>query len=601
MSDQDNPLDSAIRVVPGSYEDALAHGEALLGDHPEAALRQAETILRGGAEPRALRLAAAALRGLGRNDDAERAELAAIQEGFKDPALEAIAVATADGRNAEAVDQTRNLLKRNGDDLLAMTLGAEAAIASWNLQLAEAWLRDVQDRAPSYLRASMLLATCLSKQIRMREAISVLEEVVARKPDNTQALTFLAKLTAEVRENEDAVRLHERLTVLDGDRPERWINLAQHYRIAGKSEQAVAAFRRALEIKPDNGAAWWSLANYFQSSLTEADVAKIRAAAGELKGKPKAGAMLLALGLLEEAAGNHEAAFSDFVAGKRIRLDEQPYDPQPVSDAVDQVIHTFDKAFIGRHGDTGFADNSPIFILGMPRSGTTLVEQILGRHSQIEPAGELQIMQRLAEAARRTADNPDQYSGLLRSMTSEDFAILGKRYVSASSDYRRSRKPHFIDKNNLNWMHVGLVLLALPNAKVIDVRRNAVDCCWANFKMLFADTFPAANDLRHVGRFYRDYVRLIDYLADALPGRILRVRYEDVVGDIEGQTRRMLDHLELPFEADCLEFHRSTGAIATASSEQVRQPLNRRGIGSSDPYRPWLGPLLEELGPLADA
>ena len=604
MSDQNNvtgsvTADPAVRVIGGSFEDAVQHGRRLLDEHPEAALRQAETLLRSRPDSSAFRLAGAALRALRRPAEAEQAELAAIQAAFRDPELEAIAIATAEGRNANALESARIYLDQNEDDLLALTLAAEAAINCWELETSEKWLRTVLERAPSYLRASILLATCLSKQIRPRAAIAVLEEVVRRKPNNAQVLTLLAQLRAEVRDNDLAVSLHERLVELEGDRPGRWVNLAQHYRIVGRSDDAVAAFRQALSIDPNNGSAWWSLANYFRSTLTEEDETAIREALELQTGAAERGALSLALGLIEDAAGDYPAAFADFAEGKKLRLEHQPYDPEPISTAVNAVIRTFDAGFIEKHRSTGFADDSPIFILGMPRSGTTLVEQILGRHSQIEAAGELQIAQRLAEAARHEAEDPEDYAGMLRSLDKGDFARIGERYVTASAEYRASDKPHFTDKNNLNWLHIGLILLSLPKAKVIDVRRSALDCCWANFKMLFADRFPATNDLRHVGRFYRDYVKLIDFVATAMPGRILQVCYEDVVADIEGQTQRILDYLQLPFEADCLDFHRSTGAIATASSEQVRQPLNRRGIGSADSYRAWLGPLIEELGPLA--
>jgi hypothetical protein len=187
----------------------------------------------------------------------------------------------------------------------------------------------------------------------------------------------------------------------------------------------------------------------------------------------------------------------------------------------------------------------------------------------------------------------------LDSLSSDALAALGERYVSRTSVYRKSNKPLFIDKLNFNWVHLGFLISALPNAKIIDVRRNALDCCWANFKMLFTEGHPASNDLRHIGRFYCDYARFVDGIAAAASGRILSVRYEDVVDNIEVETRRMLDFVGLKFEPACLDFHLSTDVVATASSEQVRQPLNRRGIGSAKPYRPWLGPLIEELGPLA--
>jgi len=211
------------------------------------------------------------------------------------------------------------------------------------------------------------------------------------------------------------------------------------------------------------------------------------------------------------------------------------------------------------------------------------------------------MIQRLAERARHEVGDAGEYAAILKRLPDDRLTRVGEEYVRASKNYRLTDKPRFIDKNNLNWMHIGLILLALPNARILDVRREPLDCCWANFKMLFADGFPATNDLAHVGKFYADYVRLLDAMAVAAPGRILQVRYESVVDNAETQLRRMVDFLGLPFEVQCLEFHLSTDAVATASSEQVRQPLNRSGVDRWKPYAQWLQPLRDALGPLAHA
>ena len=446
----------------------------------------------------------------------------------------------------------------------------------------------------------MLLATCLAKQVKMREALAVVEEVVARKPNNVVALTHLAQFRSEVRDIEETVLLHERLVSLDESQPEGWIYLAQNYRIVGRADDSIRALRRALAIDPFSGSAWWTLANYFAAHLDDSDEKAIRKALSERAGKLDEAALHLALGILADRARNHEAAFGHFVAGKNLRLKHQYYDPDPISAAVDRVTDLFSSEFYERRKSSGSGDASPIFILGMPRSGTTMVERILGRHSEVEGAGELQIVPRLAEIARRRMDHdPTDYAALLDGLPAAELAWVGERYVQASKDYRRTNKRRFVDKNNLNWMQIGLILIALPEARIIDVRRDALDCCWANFKMLFAEGFPAANDLRHVGRFYSDYVRLVDAMKDSAPDRILSVRYEDIVDDISRQTRRMLEFLGLDYEPQCIDFHQAPDAVATASSEQVRRPLNREGIGSARPYRPWLGALIEELGPLA--
>jgi cytochrome c-type biogenesis protein CcmH/NrfG len=577
----------------------LANGQRLLEGDPAAALKQAEALVRLKQDARVFRLAAAACRKLGLKADAEGAELGAIQASLDEPEMKKASLAEAEGHSADALAIARQFLQANPDDLLAMTVIAEASINLWDLEEAEEGLRAVIRRAPTFLRASMLLATCLVKQVRTGDAIAVLDEVVARKPTNVAVLTFLGQSRATVGDIEEAASIYEKLLSLDPRRVEWWVLLGQHHRALGRRESAIGAFRQALSIEPFNASAWWTLTNYFTREVDDKDAATIEKALTEQVGYPQEGSLHLALGLLADRDDKYAEAFDHFAEGKKIRLAHQPYDPDRVSAGVDSVIKLFTADFFERRKAAGWHDPSPIFIVGLPRSGTTLVERILGRHHAVEGAGELQIIPRLAEVARRRADNPEDYAAMLDTLADSQLAWVGKRYVEASRDFRRTNKPMFIDKANLNWMQIGLILLALPDAKIIDVRRNALDCCWANFKMLFAEGYPAANDLRHVGRFYRDYVRLLDAMNAAAPGRILPVRYEDVVDDIEGQTRRMLSFLGLEFEQHCLDFHLSTGAVATASSEQVRQPLNRQGIGSAEPYRQWLGPLIEELGPLA--
>jgi tetratricopeptide (TPR) repeat protein len=584
-----------------TFEEDLAEGQRLLDGDPSAALKQAEALVRVKGDARVFRLAAAACRKLGYKADAEGAELGAIKASLEEPEMKKAALAEAEGDSAEAMAIARQFLEANPDDLLAWAVIAEALINLWDLEQAEETLRQILQRAPTFLRASMLLAGCLIKQVRMGEAIALLDEVVARKSTNLPALTLLAQSLGTVLRIEQAAAVHERLLSLNPREVDGWVQISQHYRALGRRDQAVRALRQGLAIEPYNGGAWWTLANYFPREVDGRDSETIRMGLTAQAGNAQEGSLNLALGLIADRDGRHEDAVGHFVEGKRICLANQPYDPDRISAGVDSVIKRFTPDFFERRKAAGWQDPSPIFIVGMPRAGTTLVERILGRHHAIEGAGELLIIPRLAEVARRKAEDSEDYAAMLEILADPQLAWVGRRYIEASTDFRSTDKPMFIDKANLNWMQVGLILLALPNAKVIDVRRNALDCCWANFKMLFAGGYPAANDLRHVGRFYRDYVRLFDAIQVAAPGRILPVRYEEVVDDIEGQTRRILEYLGLQFEPQCLDFHLATGTVATASSEQVRQPLNRKGIGSAEPYRQWLGPLIEELGHLAEA
>jgi len=589
------------QVRGGSFEQALANGQHLLDQHPEVALEQAQTLLRSGAEPRALRLAAAAFRRLGRAADAEAAELAAIQAGLKNSELEKAALAQEKGQSREAKAIAEDFLRRHPDDLLALTIAADAAIDLWDLDRAEEMLRTVLERAPTFLRASVLLAKCLMRAARARDAIAVLEEVLLRKPDNRPALIHMALLQAEVGDLEQAAAVDEKLLSLDENDRDRWIHHAHHLRILGRGDDAKNAFRRAIALDPGGGAAWWGLANYYLSDIDDRDRAAIQAAHADRAGTAAdTGSLHLAEAILAEQRGDFQEAFKHFAAGKQLRLAAQPHDPDGVTAEVEDSIRIFTPNLYAERTEAGSFDPSPIFIIGIQRSGSTLVERILARHTSIEGAGELPIMPRMVERLRYRAGDGGNYASLVASMEPAELKELGRTYIERSRDFRYSEAPRFTDKLNYNWLHLGLIRLVLPNAKVIDVRRNALDCCWANFKMMFAEGHPAANDLQHLGLFYRDYVRLVDAIETARPGGVLQLRYEDLVDDIESATRRMLGFIGLDYEPDCIDFHLSTGAVATASSEQVRRPLNRQGIGTWRPYAPWLQPLREALGPLAD-
>lgn len=590
-----DPLEPSVEV---SIDNLLAAVRDLLDSDPRSALEQAEALLPSAPDPRVFRLAAEACRRLGLTADAEDAELAAIQAGFREPQLNAAAIAGQDGRNVEARGIVDRFLQAHPDDLLALTMAAESDVHDWQLQLAEQRLRIVLERAPSFLRAIMLLSKCLMFQARIREAITLVEEVVRRKPNNRTALQYLGELLAEANDHERSVETYGRILKAEPAALDLQIVQAQHFRILGRKDEAKAAFRRALALDRNNGAAWWGLTYYFTSDITDADVESMRRAVAERGDSAEDGGPLhLALAIVAERSGDHAAAFEHVSAGKRLRESISPYNPNVSARDVDRMLEILTPEHFETLQSAGFADDSPIFVIGMPRSGSTLLERILSCHSQIEPGGELQIIPRLHERLRRESGIP--YPDRIAAMDADELHALGKWYIERLGDYRTSNKPHIVDKLNTNWFHVGLIRLMLPKARILDIRRNALDCCWSNYKLLFAEGTLAANDMRHIARFYRDYVRLVDGINRAAPGGILQVRYEDLVDDIEGQTRRILRFLGLDYEPACVDFHLSTSAVATPSSEQVRRPINRDSIGSAEPYRQWLGPMIEELGDLA--
>jgi hypothetical protein len=368
---------------------------------------------------------------------------------------------------------------------------------------------------------------------------------------------------------------------------------AQNLRAAGRRQESLSAFRSAIELSPDGGAAWWGLAQYFPETLDDADISRIRLMLDQVpSGSEDAGLLRIALSIFHDRRGHTEEAFREISTVKAMRAPSPPYDPDVLTRHIDSLIAGF-RAQLFPSSTVGHADSStPIFVVGMPRSGSTLVERILGRHSLIEGAGEIQVLPRLV-----AAQLPRRGSGLRTfepSVLSSDMvANLAEKYLERSRDFRRSAKPMFVDKYNGNWIHAGLIRLMFPRAKILDVRRNALDCCWSTFKMMFGD--PYAHDQRHLARYFADYTRFMDAIDRAAPGGILSVSYEAVVDNVEREIRRILSFLEIDWEPQCVDFHLSDHPVATPSSEQVRRPLFREGIGAAEPYRKWLGPLIGEL------
>jgi tetratricopeptide (TPR) repeat protein len=589
-------------VTGGSVEQGLANGWDMLEDHPEQALRQAETLLKLGPDPRALRLAAAAHRKLGDPKKAQAAELVAVEASLNNPRLRAAAEAQQSRRSEEASAIAAAFLQEQPGDLLALAISAETAIDARRLDRAEEMLRHALGRAPQFVQAAVSLARCLILQSRLKDAIAEIEEVLRHKPNNFVALRLYARLLSDTRDHEGAAAIYERLITMDDREIDLWINYASTLRFIGRRQDAELALRRALSMDEGHGGAWWGLVDLAPEIITDGDIETMRKALAERRDRPQEAASLaFALGIVLDRRGEHAAAFEHLAEGNALHLQFQPYNPDDVSREVDSAIATFAAPYFARHKGEGVRDASPIFIVGMPRSGSTMVERILGRHSRIEAAGELPIIPRLTEQLGQQPGGFGRYHQKLASIGADEVREMGEQFLQRSLAFRRTEKTRFTDKLHMNWRHLGLIHLILPNARIIDVRRNPIDCCWSNFKLQFATGHPAASDLAHIGRFYRDYVRHMEHFRTIAPDRILEIRYEDVVDDIDGQMRAVFAFLGLEFEPQSLDFHLSAEPVATASSEQVRRPLNREGLGAWRPYRQWLGPLVEALGPLADA
>ena len=591
-------LSPGREVRPGSLDEALRNGRKLLKTRPDAALAQAHAIL--NRDPRnndALRLAASAHRLRGEPVEAEQAELTAIKNSDADPALRQAVAALKSGNASDAARVTAERLRHQPDDLAAMTLSAEALIAQKRWEQSVPLLRRVLERAPNFAAAERLLVDALVKQAKYKSALEKLEARAAN--GDAQSLRSLAKVQAESNDLEAAAVNFERALELEDHQPVTWTDYAGVLRFLGRKLESRLAYRRALGIDPNNGQAWWGLVNLDPTQVSDEEFTYIREAlAADGLSPEQLSNLHFAVAQVLDAKEQFEEAFEHFQRGNDIWKPLNPHDAEKLSKYVDESIEQLPACPIRSGADgTQFAPG-PVFVIGMPRSGSTLVDRILGQHSACENVGELQIVMNIAHDLT-THEKGISLPVQVARLSSHKIRDLGQRYLERAAEVRHTDKPYFTDKMHMNWRLLPLILRMFPQAPIIDVRRSAMDCCWSNYKMLFARGHTASTDLVWLGQSYRDYVRLMDEIDAMAPGRVLRVDYESFVDDPEAGTRRMLSYLGLSFEPQCLEFHRSSAPVATASSEQVRRPINREGIGAWKPYGQWLGPLREALGPLA--
>jgi hypothetical protein len=362
--------------------------------------------------------------------------------------------------------------------------------------------------------------------------------------------------------------------------------------------ESITAYRRALSLEPTLGEVWWSLANLKTFRFSDADVRAMRQAlAREDLSDDDRMHFNFALGKALEDAAAYQDSFSHYAAGNALRRIQHGYDPEEMSSFVRRSKALLTREFFAERAGAGVQARDPIFIVGLPRAGSTLIEQILGSHPLVE--GTMELPQ-LPNIARRLAGPKQQEEGTflkrLATLTRDELQALGEEYLADTRIMRKTDAPFFIDKMPNNFLYVGLIHLILPNATVIDARRHPLGCCFSCFKQHFARGQWFSYGLEDLGRYYRDYVDLMAHIDEVLPGRVTRVFYETVVADTEAEVRRLLDACRLPFDSKCLRFHENDRAVRTASSEQVRKPIYRDGVDQWRHYQPWLEPLERALG-----
>jgi predicted Zn-dependent protease len=514
------------------------------------------------------------------------------------PQVVAATALFSDGELAPAEQIVRAFLLAHGDHPEAMRLLAKIGMARDVLDDAELLLEAALALAPDYRAARYDYADVLVQRHKYVLAREQVARLLALEPANVDYRILAATIAVGLGEHERAIALYRGLIAEAPDFPDAHLWMAHALKTVGQVPEAIQAYRAAAAARPDFGDAYWSLANLKTYRFSDAEMARMRAEEAAPATAPVDRLHLcFALGKALEDRGETAESWAYYERGNALKRAESRYRPEILEANTRRQIQVCTADFFRSRGDWGAADADPIFVLGLPRSGSTLIEQILASHSQVEGTQELADIQRTVldiQGREPDLDNP-RYPAALAQMTAQDFRRLGERYLADTRVYRTG-KPFFIDKMPNNFRHVGLIHLMLPNARIIDARREPMACCFSNLKQLFAQGQEFAYSAEDIARYYRTYLDLMAHWDAALPGRVLRVHHEDVVADLEGSVRRLLDHCGLEFERPCVDFHKTRRSVRTPSSEQVRQPIFRDGLDQWQAYGPWLAPLETALG-----
>ena len=524
------------------------------------------------------------------------------QRPLREPKLIQAANALENGITAEAQRIATKFLAKHPRNADALNIMAEIAKTVGNSAQAEYHLAQCVRWAPDHQAYRYNYVLVLIERNKFKGALAETDILLATSPRNPLFRCLKGHVLNKYRRYAEAAEVFRDLTVEYPDATDAWLGLGNALRsLGGHSDEVTSCLRRVTGLDPACAAAWWGLASTKTYRFTDEDV---RIMEQQL---PNSGLgtnaridLNYALGKACDDVGQFEKSFQYYSRGNAIRRVGLDYDPDVTTAMVARARVVFTPELFRERAQAGCPSAEPIFVVSMQRSGSTLTEQILGSHSQIEVAGELQTMLQLVGAQVMPKTGPDYPNGT-DTLTPDDLRSLGEKYLENSRLHRPGNKPFFVDKNCYNLWHAGLIHLILPNAKIIDVRRHPISCCWANFTVSFAHAPPLSYKLSDIGRFYHDYVRLMAHFDRVMPGKIHRVIYENLVADLEGEVRRMLDFLELPFEQGCLEYYKSDRAFNSFSNEQVRRPIFKEGVERWRSYEPWLGPLKEALGPVLDA
>jgi tetratricopeptide (TPR) repeat protein len=527
-----------------------------------------------------------------------------LDSGLRHPRLREAARHLNEDRGGAAVKLLDAFLKAHPRDVHALQLMALAALRAGRRQRALTLLTQCTELAPQSQPARCALADLLIQLARPEAALIECDILLKADPDNVLFRRLKAVALEAIGEHAAAGEIWRALLDAHPTHSESWRRYGHTRRALGLRDEAVAAYRAAIEMAPSFGGAWWALADLKSFRFSQADIAQMEAQIARTDMTADDRSQLhFALGKAYADEAAYEKSFAHYAKGNALHRLKLDHDPAVLTTYVARCRRLFTAEFYRTRAGAGSTRADPIFLVGMLRAGSTLVEQILASHSQIEGTKELPELAALANHAQNefSAKAGAGYPEVLGALDSSALEALGKRYLDAVQVHRKIDAPFFTDKMGPNFVHVGMIHIILPHAKIVDVRRHPLACGLSNFVQVFPTGQNDAYRLSDIGHAYRDYVSLMAHFDRVLPGRIHRVIYEQLVADPETEVRRLLDYLQLPFEERCLEFYKTDRVVTTASSEQVRSPIYRDSVEQWRHFEPWLGPLKTALGDVLTA
>jgi tetratricopeptide (TPR) repeat protein len=587
---QEQPRSAAVHL-----ELAIALGEDGRAGEATTALRHALQLQPDS--PDAWRLLADQLEASGDAGGADQARARYIKAATRDPQLMEAAAALVANALPDAEAHLRRHLRPFPNDVAALRMLAEVAARLRRYADAQQLLEQCLALAPSFDAARQNYAMLLNRQGQPAAALPHVERLLAQEPRDPGYRNLKAAVLANLGDYGLSIEVYEAVLKEFPRQPQIWMSYGHSLRTAGRRPEAEAAYRRAISMETTLGEAYWSLANLKTFRFTEADVQALRSALARVDLSDEDRLHFeFALGKALEDANQYEESFAHYLSANEIRRRSNPYSADDNSAYVRNSKAVYTRDFFEARSGAGARAADPIFIVGLPRAGSTLLEQVLASHSLVEGTMELPQIPQLAREITGRHKRHEELPQALAALTHGQLSSLGERYLDATRVLRKTSAPFFIDKLPNNCLYVGLIQLILPNARIIDARRHPLGCGFSCFKQNFARGQNFTYSLTDLGRYYHDYVELMAHFDAVLPGRVHRVCYETMILDTETQVRSLLEYCRLPFEEGCLRFYQNERAVRTASSEQVRQPLFREGLEHWRHYEPWLTPLRDSLG-----